>query len=298
MSESKNKPKEPKIAFGMNRLILPINRILPIRQIDATGKKFSRYRAIVTSIPETGLIEPLIVYPQKGVKDFYLLMDGHYRFAACRELGITEVECLIASEDESYTYNAKVNRLAPIQEQRMILKAIEGGVPVARIAAALHRDEAHIRASMRITEGLCREVVNVLKDKQVSRGTLNLLKRVITSRQIEIVDLLSGAGNYTKPYVEALVMATPREKLVGKAIPRNRKIRPEELHRMEVEMDSLQKEYKVCEQTFAGSMLQLTLFRGFLKKLLANTRIVRFLKARHADLYQELAEIASCETIG
>ncbi len=294
---NKTKKKEPKISFEMIRLILPIDRILPIRKVDTTGRKFARYRSIVSSIPQTGVIEPLIVYPQKGTKDCYLLMDGHYRLAACRELGIAEVECLVTSEDESYTYNAKVNRLAPIQEQRMILKAIDSGVPIERIAAALNRKESEIRASLKITEGLCQEVVNLLKDKQVAPGTLRLLKRVVASRQIEIAELLTAANNYTMPYAEALVLGTPKEKLVDKAIPKSRKIKPEDLHRMEEEMESLQKEYKVCEQTFAGNMLQLTLFRGFLKKLLANARIERFLKNRHADLHQELAEIASSEAI-
>jgi hypothetical protein len=33
--------------------------------------------------------------------------------------------CLIATDDEGYTYNNRINRLAIIQEHRMILKAIE-----------------------------------------------------------------------------------------------------------------------------------------------------------------------------
>ncbi|MCW1924253.1 ParB N-terminal domain-containing protein [Luteolibacter arcticus] len=294
---SDTKKIEAKVAFGMSRLMLPLDRILPIRQVDTTGKKFARYRSIVRSIPETGIIEPLVVYPQKAAKGSYILLDGHYRLAACRELGIAEVECIVASDDESYTYNAKVNRLAPIQEQRMILKAIKSGVPVERIAAALNRNEGDIRASLKITDGLCQEVVNLLKDKQLAPGTLKLLKRVVASRQIEIAELLTAANNYTKPYAEALVLGTPKEKLVDKSAPKPRKIKPQELHRMEVEMESLQKEYKVCEQTFAGNMLQLTLFRGFLKKLLANPKVERFLKNRHAGLHQELSEIAASETI-
>jgi hypothetical protein len=31
-------------------------------------------------------------------------------------LGETEADCLISTQDESYTYNARVNRLNPIQE--------------------------------------------------------------------------------------------------------------------------------------------------------------------------------------
>jgi|APTNR8051073442_1049403.scaffolds.fasta_scaffold28034_2 ParB/RepB/Spo0J family partition protein len=294
MSDKKN---QPKLAFGTTRLRVPIDHILPIRKVDTTGKKFSRYRSIVRSIPETGIIEPLMVYPQKDSPGFYLLMDGHYRLAACRELGIAEVECLVADEDESYTYNSKVNRLAPIQEQRMIRRAIDSGVPVERIAAALNRNEAEIRESIRLTDGLCSEVVNLLKEKQIAPGTLRLLKKVVPSRQIEIAELLTAANNFTKPYAEALVLGTPKDKLVNGSVPKSKTLKPQELHRLEVEVEAIQKEYKVCEQSFAEHMMQLTLFRGFLKKLLANARIERFLNNRHPDLHQELAEIAASEAI-
>ena len=33
--------------------------------------------------------------------------------------------CLIADDDEAFTYNKRVNRLATIQEHYMIVKAIE-----------------------------------------------------------------------------------------------------------------------------------------------------------------------------
>ena len=38
MSDKKN---QPKLAFGTTRLMVPIDHILPIRKVDATGKKLS-----------------------------------------------------------------------------------------------------------------------------------------------------------------------------------------------------------------------------------------------------------------
>ena len=43
-------------------------------------------------------------------------MDGHLRYYALKELGITEVDCIVSHEDESFTYNARINRVFPIQE--------------------------------------------------------------------------------------------------------------------------------------------------------------------------------------
>jgi hypothetical protein len=49
-------------------------------------------------------------------------------------LGQEQVECLVSTDDEAFTYNKRISRLAPIQEHRMILKAIERGVSEEKIA--------------------------------------------------------------------------------------------------------------------------------------------------------------------
>ena len=54
-----------------------------------------------------------------------------------RDRGVTEVACLISTDDEAFTYNNRVNSIAIIQEHKMILKAIENGVSEERIAKSL-----------------------------------------------------------------------------------------------------------------------------------------------------------------
>lgn len=100
----------PKISFGKERLRLPLDKILPVRVIKDPEKSVSRYQSIVSSIRDIGVIEPLMVYPQKGNEGCYLLMDGHLRLHALRELGIPEVDCLVTFDDESFTYNEEDQR--------------------------------------------------------------------------------------------------------------------------------------------------------------------------------------------
>ena len=88
-------------------------------------KESQKYRQISASVREVGIIEPLVVVPQNGKTGRYLLLDGHMRLAALKELGHAEVRCLIATDDEAYTYNKRINRLATVQEHFMILKAIK-----------------------------------------------------------------------------------------------------------------------------------------------------------------------------
>ena len=77
----------------------------------------------------------------------YLLLDGHLRIEVLRDLGHTEVECLISTDDEAFTYNKRVSRLSAVQEHRMIAKAIERNVPKDKIARALNINVRSISAT-------------------------------------------------------------------------------------------------------------------------------------------------------
>lgn len=287
----------PSISFELERRTVPIDQVLPVRVVKDPDKKVRRYSEIVSTIREIGLVEPLMVYPDKGKSGNFLLTDGHLRLAACKELGHKKVECIISHDDESYTYNAKVSRLAPIQERNMILKAVENGVSMEKIAAALNVNVAKIRSSLKITVGLCDEVVEKLKDKQMSPSTLKALRSVLPARQVEIAELMVAANNFTKGYVEALLLGTPKEMLKPKEPKQNRRIKAEELAHMQVEMESLGKQYKACEAVFSQKVLQLTVVRRYMMRLLENPKVERFVKSRHSEIHAELAEIIASDTV-
>lgn len=82
------------------------------------GRKF---QVILASIKEVGIIEPPVVTVKNGK---YLLLDGHLRVSALKQLGFSTVSCLMSKDDEAFTYNKHVNRLSNVQEHKMIVKAI------------------------------------------------------------------------------------------------------------------------------------------------------------------------------
>ena len=289
----------PKIGFSKERIRLPLDKILPVRVIKDPEKSVSRYPSIVSSIREVGVIEPLMVYPQKkGNEGFYLLMDGHLRLHALRELRIQEVDCLVADEDESFTYNARISRLSPIQEHSMIVKAVNDGVPPERIASALHKNIKDIKGRINMLNGISPETVDMLKDKQIGQSTLQILRRVKPLRQIEIAELMVSANNYSKGYAEALLLGTPKDLLVDPAAPRIRmRVSREELARMEMEMETLERDYKVAEDKYSENMLNLTVLLGYVRKLLENAKIVRFLGTRHPEMLSEFERIAAAEGV-
>jgi len=72
-----------------------------------------KYQQVLASVREVGVIEPLIVFPQIGNSGMYVLLDGHVRVEVLKQIGQTHARCLIATDDETYTYNKRVNQLTP-----------------------------------------------------------------------------------------------------------------------------------------------------------------------------------------
>ena len=105
---------EAKLGFEMRKLRLPLDAILPVRQVKDPQNGGTRYKTILASLKEVGLVEPLVVHPQKDAPGKYLLLDGHFRYHALKEMGQTEADCIVSTDDEGFTYNARVNRLNPM----------------------------------------------------------------------------------------------------------------------------------------------------------------------------------------
>lgn len=287
-----------KIGFERRRLRLPLEAILPVRKITTPEDRFRRYASMVSAIKELGLIEPLMVYPQKGCPNKYLLLDGHLRLHALKELGAVEAECLIATDDESYTYNARVSRLAPIQEHAMMKRAVQQGVAPERIAAALNRKVGEVKATLRLLDGIHPEAAELLKNTGVCPQTIRILKKVSGVRQIEMAEVMVSTNNFTRGYAEALYIGTPKTQLVE---PEKGKTKPgmtaEEIGRMEHEMEVLERDFKAIEANYGENVLNLTVLRGYVKKLLENPKVVRFLSTKHADVFPEFEAIAGMEGI-
>jgi ParB-like chromosome segregation protein Spo0J len=145
------------MAFESESVFVEFSNILPVKQLHKRVKKTKKYLQILASIREVGIVEPPVVVRKRRTKGKYLLLDGHLRIEILEELGAQGVTCLVATEDEAFTYNKRINRLATIQEHRMILKAIGRGVPQERIAKALGINVASIRQKQSLLEGICLE---------------------------------------------------------------------------------------------------------------------------------------------
>jgi hypothetical protein len=280
------------VGFSLEPLALPLGEILPSRQVPAGLAMSRKFRQIVSSISEIGLIEPLSVAPVDRKSGQHMLLDGHIRLVALRELAHTEAPCLVANDDEAYTYNNRINRLSTIQEHYMIRRAIERGVSMERLAKVLRVDVSSINKKMTLLDGICVEAIELLKDRQFSVEISRALRKMKPTRQVECVELMIAANNLTVSYAEALLVATPAELLVdGKKPDKLGGVTQEQMAKMEREMANLQGQYKLVEQNYGQDVLNLVLARGYLGKLLENAPVSRHLKKRFPELVSEFEEI-------
>lgn len=290
-----------RLAFDQNFITVPVSAIVPLKTLPNGAKESRTYSQILSSIRAIGLIEAPVVMAAPKNPGAWFLLDGHLRLEALKELGFAEVECLHATDDDTYTYNKRVNRIPPIQEHRMIARAMERGVSSADIANALNLQVESVLRRFRLLEGINPETADMLKDKPCSMKVFDILRQMSAVRQIEAADLMIGQNNFTVMFARALRLATPESQLVvakkGKggsaSTPSGQQIA-----RMERELAALQTQVESVEDTYGIENLHLTVARGYIAKLLANKRIVRWLANHQQDYLIEFQKIAEIDTLG
>ncbi len=124
------------------------------------------------------------------------------------------------------------------------------------------------------------------------------MRKVTAARQIEMAELMCSASNFTRAYADCLVLGTPKHQLTNPDEPKVKKgLSAEEIAPMESEMETIEHDFRAVEQSFGENNLNLTVGRSYVRKLLENAKVTRFLASRHSDLLPELQTIAGTESI-
>lgn len=281
-----------KQAFGSEVVVLETARLTPLKEIDAAVRRDKKYRQIAASIEHVGIIEPIVVFSAGRGK--YLVLDGHKRLDILKARGVTEVACLLATDDESYTYNKRVNYLSPIGEHHMILRNLENGVTEEEIAAALDVNVATIRAKRNLLDGICSEAAETLKDKRVGNDAFSVLRKMKAVRQTEVAGLMVAANNYSRRFAQLLLTGTRTELLAAPERVRPPKgLAATQKAMLEQETDALLREYKAVDESYGTDVLLLSVSCGYIERLLANARVQRYLSKRYPDILQQLQQLVA-----
>ncbi|OUL72718.1 plasmid partitioning protein RepB C-terminal domain-containing protein [Paraburkholderia hospita] len=283
-----------KRGFDIDPVTLNLDSLHSSRPLPDNAITSRKFLQILASIATVGLVEPIIVTQNTEIKDSYRILDGRLRVEALRRLSITEVTCLIARDDEAYTYNKFINRLTPAQDARMIAKAIARGVPKDRIAAALGVDINTIRRRAMMLDGVCPEAASLIADRTCPAATYATLRLMKPLRQIEAAELMCGQSNFSSTFAKAILAATPDSQLApqNRARQKGQSEAAAQLARLERELAALQTSIAQSDEQCGIDHLHLTVSAAYVAKLMHNQSIVAWIGAHHPEFLSELKAIS------
>lgn len=289
---------ELKTAFNRRGVRLALSRILPLKAVRPNVKATIKYQQILASIQEVGLVEAPVVTRSAKQADQYFLVDGHLRLVAVRELGWTEVECLVTDHDDTYTYNKRVGRLSAVQDHKMIVRAMERGVSAERLGRSLGISVETVRHRFRLLNGICEEAAGLLGDAPCPAKVFSILRQMKSVRQIEAAELMVGNKNYTVQFANAMLAATPPPLLAFEPKVVASPGTVESIGRIERELAALQMQTSAVEDSYGPDVLHLTIVKGHLGKWLGNASIVRWLARHRPEYLKEFQRISETADVG
>ena len=280
-------------AFEEKVFTLPLTSIIPRRPLTAALKNSQVYLQIKASLKEIGLIEPLVVFPQNN--KVFLLLDGHLRLAILKELGATEAKSLLATDEDGYTYNKRVNYIPPVAQHLMLLQALNRGVSEERIAAALNVDVYAVRQKAQMLDGICDEVVELLRDRKMSPELFRILRKMKPAIQIATAELMILRNDLSVAFAKTRLALTPPD-LLNVPPTSKRKMKADSAAaqiQLEEDTEMLVRNLKAIETSYGTDILTLTVSRAYVDQLLACQKVVRYLERNHGGLLGTLQSLAS-----
>lgn len=281
-----------KLGFEPGTIVVPIDALMPVKTLRPTLKESAKYAQITQSIKEIGLVEAPVIARVEGEAGRYLLLDGHLRVEILKEMGRTEVECVVSLDDEAFTYNRNISRLSAVQERAMIVRAIERGVPEEKIAAAMSLDVVSVKRRVKMLDGICQDVVTLLADKHCPIALFDILRKMKPLRQMDAAELMVGSNNYSLSYASAILAGTTQVQLVDGAKKKVKGATAATLARMERELANLQEAMGSIEESFSQDNLHLTVAKGYIGKLISNPKVSRFMASRYPEFLEQFQVIA------
>ncbi|EPN2807517.1 plasmid partitioning protein RepB C-terminal domain-containing protein [Serratia marcescens] len=273
-----------------------VDELMYSRPLPVNIRSSMKYNQIAITVKEIGLIEPVVVFIDS--KNNKRILDGHLRVDVLKELGVKKVHCLISPIEDTYTYNKRVNRITIVQEQKMLLRAVDSGVSVDKLCAVLGVSAQTVQGKLKISEGIALEVMALLAEKNVPQALFGLLRKLKSYKQIEMVNTLVSINNFTKKFAESMLHTMPAEcfidaensRLESNDVRRN-------LERLEKDMMSVQVETSNLDDEYAENTLKLVIVKGHLEKVLNKTEILHWLYDNCPDYLSVFKQVTGIDNL-
>lgn len=161
---------------------IKINKIIDDRFVIRDKSNQEHLREIKESLSQDGQWNPIIVKP-KG--NDYVLISGHYRLQAARELGWTEIEATLKDleEEDADFLSLKTNLfredMSEMEEAKVIKKIIDKyDLSQAKIAKKLGKSSTWVGSRLSLVLRVTEEVQEALQEELISAEHVNLISRI------------------------------------------------------------------------------------------------------------------------
>ena len=147
--------------------IIPVENIMP----NGNNRKNAKELTLIPSVKTDGILEPIIVYKEKGDEKFRIAA-GHRRYASAKAYGIEDIPCIVLSKEKAiraaHIENIDRENLSPADLAESILSMnIDCGYCVDDIAAVTRLSKNQVARILRI-KNCIPEVQEALKEGKFS----------------------------------------------------------------------------------------------------------------------------------
>jgi len=264
---------------------VPITKLKPLRERKVTAREYGR---ILASIKAIGLIEPLVVYPDN---DAYVILDGVQRCRALLEIGVEVVPCIVGKQREAFTGNRMVNRVSPVQEQRMIEKSLEE-LDEQTIASALGIQGIAYRLKKTLLKNLHPDVAAAFDHGRLTRACARELTHVKPPRQKEILSAMEGYKDYGLAFARTQILKTPPPMRAGRGRRRNPWDKSTQ-HKGELlkKLADAEQKHEFYSRLYKQYTIDLLRLAIYARSLLENNRVRVYLDRHYPQIVQQFGSI-------
>ena len=148
--------------------IIPIENIMP----NGNNRKNAGELSLIPSVKTDGILEPIIVYKEKGDEKFRIAA-GHRRYASAKAYGIEDIPCIVLPKEKAiraaHIENIDRENLSPADLAESILSMnVDCGYCVDDIAAVTRLSKNQVARILRI-KNCIPEVQEALKEGKFTR---------------------------------------------------------------------------------------------------------------------------------
>ena len=210
------------------------------------------------------------------------------------ELGVEMAPCFIFDTLDLYTANHQVNHLSPLEEARMMKKALEF-VPEDSVAKVFGLKKVTLRLPPNLVAQLHPTIVQEYDEGRIPRSCANELANVLPERQLAILAVMQNANKFDSAFVKSQILKTPdsEKRHIRKNTPwqenRDRK------KSLTVRLQEAQDEHDFYSTLYRQLTTDLMLAVIHLREIITKKPILEYLEAHEPNALRVVQEIIEDE---